>query len=211
MSETFRHLAPRNNSYASIVKTPPTVAQPRSPWARPFCSLCNKRTDHKFRQCPIPYCMTCNQQGHPTGDRKCKMVALECWPCHQMGHVKAECPFYVCKLCGQQGHLQMQCRKCMMCLREDCKPGECPQAFCLSCSQWGHVKVDCPKEIQRQNNGIAMQAGARNSTSDEQKCHHCNKTGHSQADCLSLCLREMWRARKLRDEMRVASRKTVRN
>ena len=45
----------------------------------------------------------------------------------------------------------------------------------------------------------------------EQKCHHCNKTGHLQADCLTLCLREMWRARKLRDEMRVASRKTVRN
>ena len=45
----------------------------------------------------------------------------------------------------------------------------------------------------------------------EQKCPHCNKTDHLQADCLSLCLREMWRARKLRDEMRVASLKTDRN
>ena len=64
--------------------------------------------------------------------------------------------------------------------------------------------------VPRQDTNRAV-SGQTMASPREQKCSHCNKTGHLQGDCLSLRLKEMWRARKLRDEMRIASWKTVRN
>ena len=134
-----------------------------------------------------------------------------------------------CTRCGGCGHLSKYCRR-----HRDRKGRVLPDQRVVTPlrpndppRQLGSVIERIWAEVNKYRSAAADSSASQNPVSRqdtkratsrqemakprEQKCHHCNKTGHLQADCLSLRLREMWRARKLRDEMRVASRKIARN
>ncbi|CCD19979.1 hypothetical protein, conserved [Trypanosoma vivax Y486] len=153
---------------------------------------------HLRRDCPLIKYAACSRQGHFKEDcthrrrraradndigicRSCgssnraqakcpeRKKSVECFQCHQKGHMMPMCPQTRCFNCDHFGHSSQLCGSkevCFHCSMPWHTSTECPRKdmgrLCYRCKEPGHDEAKCPQIPQ---------------------CHMCNQTAHLVAQC----------------------------
>ncbi|CCD20113.1 nucleic acid binding protein, putative [Trypanosoma vivax Y486] len=143
------------------------------------CAACS-RLGHFKEDCPhrrkrpradndIGICRSCGSSSHAQAKCPERIKSVECFQCHQKGHMMPMCPQTRCFNCGHFGHSSQLCAKKRACFHFS-MPGhtstECTRKdmgrLCYRCKEPGHDMAKCPQSP---------------------RCHMCNQTGHLVAQC----------------------------
>lgn len=114
-------------------------------------------------------CRNCGSSRHIQANCPVRFQTLECFQCHQRGHMMTTCPQTRCYNCGTFGHSSQICHSklhCFHCSHSGHRSSECPMRFkgrvCYQCNEPGHEAASCPQG---------------------QLCRMCHRPGHFVAHC----------------------------
>lgn len=170
------------------------------------CNLCGRR-GHFRRDCPQDaakrlrpvdeapqeedyrwsVCRNCGSSRHIQAQCPVRFQALECFQCHQLGHMMTTCPQTRCFNCGTFGHSSQICHSkphCYHCSHSGHRSSECPMRFkgrvCYQCNEPGHEAANCP---QGQLCRMCHQPGHLVAHCPEVMCNLCHEKGHTAGVC----------------------------
>ncbi|ESL07194.1 hypothetical protein TRSC58_05123 [Trypanosoma rangeli SC58] len=140
------------------------------------CPMENKRT-RIDEDGEVSVCRTCGSSRHVQASCPIRAHSVECFQCHQRGHMAPTCPQTRCFNCGSYGHSSQICYSrplCFHCSLAGHRSTDCPMKpkgrVCYRCKEPGHEMADCTHTAL---------------------CHMCNQAGHLIAQCpealCSLC------------------------
>ncbi|KPA81301.1 hypothetical protein ABB37_03706 [Leptomonas pyrrhocoris] len=170
------------------------------------CNLCGRR-GHFRRDCPQDpakrlrsvdeaaneldhrwaVCRSCGSSRHIQAQCPVRFQALECYQCHQRGHMMTTCPQTRCFNCGTFGHSSQVCHSkphCFHCSHSGHRSSECPMRskgrVCYQCNEPGHEAANCP---QGQLCRMCHQPGHLVAHCPEVMCDVCHEKGHTAGVC----------------------------
>lgn len=170
------------------------------------CNVCGRR-GHFRRDCPQvdakrvrvaddapneedyrwSVCRSCGSSRHIQAQCPVRFQALECYQCHQLGHMMTTCPQTRCYNCGTFGHSSQVCHSkphCFHCSHSGHRSSECPMRFkgrvCYQCNEPGHEAANCP---QGQLCRMCHQPGHLVAHCPEVMCNLCHEKGHIAGVC----------------------------
>ncbi|KAK7196153.1 nucleic acid binding protein [Novymonas esmeraldas] len=132
-------------------------------------------------------CRNCGSSRHIQANCPVRFQALECFQCHQLGHMMTTCPQTRCYNCGTFGHSSQICHSkphCFHCSHAGHRSSECPMRFkgrvCYQCNEPGHEAANCP---QGQLCRMCHRPGHLVAHCPEVVCNLCHQKGHTAGVC----------------------------
>ncbi|KEG10606.1 putative nucleic acid binding protein [Trypanosoma grayi] len=121
-------------------------------------------------------CRSCGSSRHVQASCPLRNQTMECFQCHQRGHMMPTCPLTRCFNCGSYGHSSQLCHS---------------RPLCFHCSLAGHISTKCPMKQKGRVCYRCKEPGHEMSECTQNVvCHMCNQTGHLLAQCPeALCSR----------------------
>jgi hypothetical protein len=200
------HANPNNSNNSLLCDNCSSTGHLRRNCPKIKCNLCGRR-GHFRRDCPqdaakrlrpvdeAPHdedyrwsvCRNCGSSRHIQAQCPVRFQALECFQCHQLGHMMTTCPQTRCFNCGTFGHSSQICHSkphCFHCSHSGHRSSECPMRFkgrvCYQCNEPGHEAANCP---QGQLCRMCHQPGHLVAHCPEVMCNLCHEKGHTAGVC----------------------------
>lgn len=141
-------------------------------------------TDEEYRW---SVCRSCGSSRHIQANCPVRVQTLECYQCHQRGHMMTKCPLTRCFNCGTFGHSAQVChskQQCFHCSNAGHRSAECPMKHkgrvCYQCKEPGHEAAKCP---QGQLCRMCRQPGHFVAHCPSVTCNNCKEKGHTSGVC----------------------------
>ncbi|KAF8286878.1 hypothetical protein TcBrA4_0024080 [Trypanosoma cruzi] len=136
----------------------------------------------------VSVCRSCGSSRHVKASCPLRSQSVECFQCHQRGHMAPTCPLTRCFNCGSYGHSSQLCYSrplCFHCSLAGHRSTDCPMKpkgrVCYRCKEPGHEMAECTQTALCH---MCNQAGHLIAQCPEAVCNLCNERGHTSSACL---------------------------
>lgn len=147
----------------------------------------NANANEDGEELRMSVCFACGSSRHVQSQCPSRFQAVECYQCHQLGHVMSVCPYTRCYNCGVYGHSAQVCHSkphCFHCSNAGHRSSECPIKYkgriCYQCKEPGHEAANCP---QGQLCRMCRQPGHLVARCPVVECNNCHEKGHTSGVC----------------------------
>ncbi|KAH9598207.1 zinc finger protein [Trypanosoma melophagium] len=135
----------------------------------------------------VSVCRSCGSSRHVQASCPLRFQSIECFQCHQRGHMMPTCPQTRCFNCGSYGHSSQLCHSrplCFHCSLAGHRSTDCPMKpkgrVCYRCKEPGHEMADCTQTAVCH---MCNQAGHLLAQCPEALCSRCHEKGHMASSC----------------------------
>lgn len=136
----------------------------------------------------VSVCRSCGSSRHVQASCPLRSESMECFQCHQRGHMMPTCPQTRCFNCGSYGHSSQICHSrplCFHCSVAGHRSADCPMKpkgrVCYRCKEPGHEMAECTQAAVCH---MCNQVGHFIAQCPEALCSNCNKKGHMANSCM---------------------------